>query len=133
MSWNIEYLESESTILITTSGAQDMAAVQQMATEVAELAARFGVTRFLKDDREATLQLSTMEIFDVPKILTELGIPNSSRIAVVIKGSTAQARDFRFFETRSHNEGRHYVRIFTDSKEQALQWVTAKSPSEIRH
>jgi hypothetical protein len=128
VSWKIEHLEPEKTILIETSGAQDISMVRQMTAEVVELALRFGVTRFLKDDREADLQLTTLEIYEIPKILAELGIPRSSRIAVLMNSSSTQRRDFEFFKTRMHNEGMPEARIFVDSKEDALGWLIGKNP-----
>jgi len=130
MSWKIEYLEPHKTISITTLGPQDMSMVMRMTTEVAALAAQYGVTRFLKDDRQTTLQLTTMELFEVPELFSQLGIPRHCRIALVVKSRTPRLEDFHFFKVRMYNAGNPEVEIFVDSIEQAMQWLTTGSPNQ---
>src|SRR6185503_3838484 len=102
MSWEIRYLEREHTVLVKTSGPQDMAMARQMVNEAVDLAARFGAKRFLKDDRDSVLQLTPVEIYGFPNLLLEAGIPRDCRIAVIINAGSLQASDFQFFKTRMY-------------------------------
>lgn len=129
MGWQIEYLEHERTVVIKTSGSQDVVMARQMVIEAADLAARFGAKRFLKDDRDSVLKLTTVEIYGFPRILLEGGIPRDSRIAVIMNAVPSQAADFQFFKTRMYNEGMPDVRIFAGSREQALEWLVEPAPA----
>lgn len=128
MSWQIEYLEHARTVVVKTSGPQDIAMARQMVTEASDLAARFGAKRFLKDDRDSILELTAVEIYGFPRLLLEAGIPRDSRIAVIMNSGSSQAGDFQFFKTRMYNEGVQDVRIFDDSREEALAWLTEPPP-----
>jgi hypothetical protein len=130
MGWQIEYLEHERAVVIKTSGAQDIAMARQMAIEAADLATRFGAKRFLKDDRDSTLELTTVEIYGFPSVLLDAGIPRDSRIAVIMKAGSSQSAEFEFFKTRMYNEGMPDVQIFPGSREQALEWLTQPLPAK---
>jgi hypothetical protein len=101
---------------------------RQMVIEAAELAARFGAKRFLKDDSDSVLKLTTVEIYGFPSVLLDGGIPRDSRIAVITNAIPSQAADFQFFKTRMYNEGMPDVRIFAGSREQALEWLMQPAP-----
>jgi hypothetical protein len=128
MSWQIEYLESARTVVVKTSGLQDIAMARQIVSEAANLAAKFDAKRFLKDDRDSILELTAVEIYGFPKLLLEAGIPRDSRIAVIRNADSSQAADFQFFKTRMYNEGVPDVRIFDDSRERAIAWLTEPPP-----
>jgi hypothetical protein len=130
MGWQIEYFEPKQTVVIKTSGSQDIAMARQMVVEAAHLAAKFGAKRFLKDDRDSVLELSTVEIYWFPQVLLEGGIPRDSRIAVIRNSVPSQAADFEFFKTRMYNEGMPNVRIFGESTEQALEWLAEPTPAK---
>lgn len=130
MGWQIEYLEPERTVVIKTSGSQDIAMARQMVIEAAGLAAKFGAKRFLKDDRDSVLKLTTVEIYGFPRVLLEGGIPRDSRIAVIQNAVPSQAADFQFFKTRMYNEGMPDVRVFAGSREEALEWLTQPAPAK---
>jgi hypothetical protein len=132
VSWQIRFLELERTIVITTSGSQDMEHAQQMATEAVETATKHGAKRFLKDDRNSVLELTTVEIYGIPNLLLKAGIPRDSRVAVLIGSRCAQQADFEFFKSRMYNEGVPDVRIFTDSWGHALAWLTEEEPGKTR-
>ena len=130
MGWQIDYLEDAQTVVIKTSGSQDIAMARQMVVEAADLAAKFGAKRFLKDDRDSVLKLTTVEIYGFPRLLLEGGIPKDSRIAVIKNSVPSQAADFEFFKTRMYNEGMPDVRIFAGSREQALEWLLEPAPAK---
>lgn len=128
MGWQMEYLAHERTVVVKTSGSQDMAMAREMVIEAADLAARFGAKRFLKDDSDSVLELTTVEIYGLPRLLLEGGIPRDSRIAVIMNAASSQAADFQFFKNRMYNEGMPHVRIFAGSRQQALDWLTQPAP-----
>jgi hypothetical protein len=130
MSWQIEYLQHAQTVVIKTSGFQDIAMARQMVVEAADCAAKFGAKRFLKDDSDSVLKLTTVEIYGLPGLLVAGGIPRDSRIAVIKNSVPSQAGDFQFFKTRMYNEGMPHVQIFAGSREQALEWLTEPAPAK---
>jgi len=54
------------------------------------------------DHREAKLNLSVSELFNRPLIATELGVPHSSRIAIIY---STREPEYRFVETVGRNRG----------------------------
>jgi len=80
----------------------------------------------LNDYREAKVKLSTLEIYEAPKIyadifaLSGLSIYNITRALVVAE----DLRDYLFFETVSFNLGQH-AKVFKDITE-AREWLLSK-------
>ena len=80
----------------------------------------------LGDYREATLKLSTFEIYEVPKIFMNTVTPidiseREVKRALVV---TEITEDFRFLETVSANRGQP-ARLFTDVDE-ARTWLLGR-------
>ena len=82
---------------------------------------------FLSDYSDAELSLSTVDIFNLPKLFAEIAVeigfsPYKLKRAVV---PTQKLDDFSFFETVSFNRGQSLAKIFQDVEE-AEKWLTEK-------
>jgi len=80
----------------------------------------------LADYTEAILQLSTLEIYELPQIASEAGASSGIQLhelkrALVVKDDL---NDYQFFETVTINKGQN-AKMFHDI-DQAKQWLFAK-------
>jgi len=81
---------------------------------------------FLSDYRQVRLKLSTMEIFEVPKLMQgefaslNLWVNRLYRAVVAAE----DLKDYQFYETAAINRGQH-LKVFTDIAE-AKKWLSEK-------
>ena len=120
MEWDLSYQPFEKIIYIKTRGRLEINAATQMRNEgVAQIkqhdCKRIQLDHTLLDDSA----LSTMEIFDLPKIYDSLGISRAVKMALVV--TPIMKTKLRFYETVCRNNG-YSVMLFTD-RESALQWL----------
>jgi hypothetical protein len=97
--------------------------VKEILWQSAQIAKEQNCYLFLSDFREATMKLSTLELYEFPKILSEtfasLEIPTHK-----IKRAFVVAKDFKdysFFETVNVNRGYSH-KMFQDISE-AKKWL----------
>jgi len=97
--------------------------VKETLWQSAQIAKEQNCFLFLSDFREATMELSTLELYEFPKILSEtfasLEIPTHK-----IKRAFVVAKDFKdysFFETVNVNRGFNH-KMFQDISE-AKKWL----------
>jgi len=81
---------------------------------------------YFADYREAKLNLSTMDIYEIPKLLSDTFIPYGGSIyklkrAIVI---LKDFEDYRFFENVTLNQGQN-AKLFYDVDE-AKKWLAEK-------
>lgn len=98
---------------------------EQIITRALSTAAKHGYNVFC-DVRKATVKVTLVDWFDMPRTLRIFKNEKTRLIntaVLIYKGE--QEEGYRFYETVSHNLGRH-VRIFLKEKD-ALEWLrTAK-------
>lgn len=126
MSNSVTYNQEDGLIRMELQGKVDKALVKELASRTAILAREHDCFLVLTDAREATTVLSTLEIFELPKliveILSETGVEvNKFKRALVI---SSDIDDFSFFETVSKNRGQN-VSLFRNIDE-ARSWLLAK-------
>ncbi|MHC4624374.1 MAG: hypothetical protein ACYS4W_10795 [Planctomycetota bacterium] len=98
----------------------DSKSVKEYAKEIIGTASKHNCKRFLNDMREAQLDLSTIEIYEIPGFLDAAGLDRTSKRALVV---SRQPEDYRFFENVSINRG-YNVKVFEDMDE-AMNWLRA--------
>lgn len=118
--WTIEVLEPQGIVRTTAEGELDLVLVIRKAVETLE-AAHKGEDNFLIDDRRVKLKLSTLELYELPGVLTGLGLSKRSKVAVVHTVVNASSDDFIFFETVATNLG-FRIRLF-GSIDEAMIWL----------
>ena len=122
MDWEINYLQQEGVVTIKTSGTLvDADENQKMVTEALVVAEKYDATKCLIDDQDLTLEMKTIDIYGLPEILDDLGVPRKYRVAIVVAESARDVEGFKFYETRAFNVGFNH-RLFTDTQT-ALDWL----------
>ncbi|MFC1795063.1 hypothetical protein ACFL3Q_15940 [Planctomycetota bacterium] len=96
----------------------DTPLVKAFTSDVVSLMDKHQCTRILNDLREADLSLSTFEIYDIPRLVTETSLKNWFPKALVV---SKELDDYLFFESVSHNSGQN-VKVFRDIDE-AKSWL----------
>jgi hypothetical protein len=126
MSNSVTYNQEDGFIRMELQGKVDKALVKELASQTARIARKYECYLVLNDAREATSGLSTLEIFDLPRIIVEiltetgLEVHKFKRVLVVSK----DVDDFTFFETVSQNRGQK-VTLFRNFDE-ARSWLLGK-------
>src|ERR1041384_3589741 len=113
MPWTIELLDVPKAVSVRACGPMKLAVIRQIARKPLAEAPSHGVHQFLVDDRDMVPQLSTLELHDLPDMLSRMGLEKRDRAAVVYTKSSPKAEDFRFLETTALNRG-FSIRLFTD-------------------
>ena len=126
MSHTVAYDPEHSIIRLTVQGEITTGVAKEAVADVVNLAKERNCFRILSDFREATLRISTLEIFKLPDLITDVAAAsgldaNRFRRAGVVAGDF---EDFSFFETVSLNK-QHELKYFRDVDE-ALSWLTRK-------
>ncbi len=124
MSHIIRYNPETDIIEITVKGLANQEELKEVFSQGIQLAKEKNCFRFLNDFREANIQMSTMDLYKLPEILSEistpLGIPASKlRRALVI--SPSYTRDATFAEDVAVNRGQHAK--FFHNVEEAKEWL----------
>jgi hypothetical protein len=107
-------------------GKLTLSEAKEIITEITKIAVEKDCYLCLSDYRQATVEMSITEIFDLPRILADIVISfglyagKFRRALVIEQGLT----DFRFFETVTINFGQH-IRLFHDIDE-AKKWLFEK-------
>jgi hypothetical protein len=123
---SVRYDAELGLIAIEIQARIDQGVVKELAHEAARIARQHNCFLVLSDARGAMPGLSTMEIYDLPKVILEIlsatGIPaHKFKRALVVSGDLD---DFRFFEIVSRNRGQN-VTVFHDMDD-ARSWLFGK-------
>ena len=123
MPFSVTYNSPEGLIEMRVRGKLDLPTVQQLALQAAQIAKENDCRRVLSDYREAVLDLSTLQIYDLQNMLADIARTSGLRMesfkrALVVGADLA---DFAFFETVSQNRNQT-VKLFNNI-ELAMQWL----------
>jgi len=80
----------------------------------------------LNDMREAVMKLSTLEIYELPKLMSEASASSGLKMYNIKRAFVAATDldDYKFFETVTANRGQ-YAKLFFDIDE-AKKWLSGK-------
>jgi hypothetical protein len=118
MTFSVHYEPQKDIIESQVIGKLDLEVLTALASEVCRLLLKHDCKLFFNDLRNARHNLSTIEIYLVPEILKEIGLPLSGKRALLV---STDLDDYAFFETTSVNRG-HRVKVFTDP-DLAIDWL----------
>jgi hypothetical protein len=116
MTYQVIYDPQEDYVHARIEGALDLAFVHQYTREIIEQLRTYHCLRFLNDMRQASVTLSTVEIYDLPAWIEEAGMDRSCKRALLV---ASDFDDYVFFETVSRNHG-HLVEVFADSQQTGI-------------
>ena len=123
MSCSVKYDAEADLIVIEIKEVINIPLVRQLSHDVILLAKEHNCFLILNDAREATLSLSTMELYDLPKLIQEIAAESETQVhrfkrALIV---SRDIDDFTFFETVSQNINKN-VTLFRDMDE-ARKWL----------
>jgi hypothetical protein len=130
MDWSVYYLEQDGLVFAKTTSLINWDKNKKLTEEVLSIGRRYGFSRFLIDHRDGTLNLSILEIDDIPKMFKEIGLCPQDKMAILYKPDLSHSSGFVFFQNVSQLASLQ-VKIFTD-KEQALAWLKSESSSNYK-
>lgn len=120
MEWKMHYDENDQIIYTKTSGVLEIKSAEIMRHEGIALAKKHNCHRGLLDHSEIMGdELTTMDIYNLPKKYNELGVPRTFRLALVVPKRFME--NLKFYETVCHNNG-YSMSVFFD-RETALAWL----------
>lgn len=127
MSHTIHYNPEAHIIELQVKGAVNRDKFREIFSQGMQLAKEKKCFLFLNDFREATIEMSTMDLFNLPEVLSSISTPlgiqaNSLRRALVV--GPEYTRDARFAEDVTINRGQH-AKFFHDVEE-AKKWLLGK-------
>jgi hypothetical protein len=127
MAYEVIYDPNKDCVYARIEGDVDLAMAHRYAREIIKQLSAHRCLRLLNDMRHASIQLSTVDIYDLPawieEAAREAGVSRACRRALVV------ARDFseyQFFETVSRNHG-HLLEVFADSESTGIFRDMAKA------
>ncbi|MCC7119568.1 MAG: hypothetical protein IT310_13670 [Anaerolineales bacterium] len=126
MSHTVTYNATLHILEVEVRGQLSLGEAKELIAEIVRTGVENDCFLCLSDYRQMSLNLSTLQIYDVPNIIadtsSQLGVPAQrfKRAIVVAK----DLEDFRFYETVTVNNG-HNVRMFQDFDE-ARTWLLEK-------
>ena len=118
MGFTVQYDRENRCLFGRYTGTMDPGARGEYVQAIVQAGEEYNCKCLLNDMSQAKIDFSTMEIFDLPKVLDCTGIDRSWKRAVIF---STDFDKFRFLETRMINEG-HPVRIFQD-RNAAIRWL----------
>jgi hypothetical protein len=108
-------------ISTTVSGVVTIDEIKKIADEVFKEAKRRDVTKLTNDYRNASLNVSSADIHDLPKHLLNSVEPTNLKSAFVYSVNTSNKPDYDFFDTLCFNSMLIF-KVFTDY-DAAYQWL----------
>ncbi len=119
MPFEIKYDDNTACMMCHMSGKINQQVIDEVLSVLIPQMKKNDCLRILNDLRDAEIDLSTVDIFNLPKMFVKAGIDPLSKRAVVVKAPTD---DLSFFENVFVNQAQ-LVKVFTDYDE-ALKWLT---------
>lgn len=131
MSYTITYNPETGFVEAKVQGTISFNEIKEIYSKYVQTTMENESFLYLGDYREATLVLSTMELYGLPKLLSDLVAPlginvhKLKRAAVIAKGlNYKQLGDYRFYETVTLNRAQ-ITKLFEDIDE-AKKWLSGK-------
>lgn len=126
MTHSVTYNRELGIIETRAQGKLMLSEAKEIISEIAQIALEQNCFLCLSDYRKATIEMSTLQIYDIPRILSDIVIsfglhPGKFKRAIIAKESLI---DYQFFETVTMNIGQN-IRLFQDI-DKAKKWLFEK-------
>ena len=123
MAYSVEYDSTEEIIVATITGKTNLSDFREVLLIIIQLVKQRKCFRILTDLREAKLNASVVEIYNLPGEISELVIEKGLHFHAIKRAFVApkDKGHFDFYETVSRNRS-HNVKLFYDLEE-AKAWM----------
>lgn len=121
VSWAAEYVPDRATVVVNGSGRvcfEDMRGIAKGATDLLQ---KNKASRVLLDCSQAVMDVKLVDVFYLPECYSQIGVPRSARIAMVLPKTEQSSGIYEFHETVCRNRG-YLCRLF-DTQHSAEQWL----------
>ena len=118
MKYKIDYNSVKKYVTADIEGDIELEPLKQFISDSAEVLKKHNCQRILHDLRSASVNMTIIEIDEVPILVTQFGINESLKRALVISDDF---KKYNFFESTSRSK-RQNVKIFTSYSE-AEKWL----------
>jgi hypothetical protein len=126
MAYKVTYNPDEEYVHASIEGDVDLALAQRYAKAIIKQL-RGHNCRLLNDMRQASIKLSTADIYELPAWIEEAcekaGVNHFCKRALLV---SKDFNDYKFYETVSHNHG-HLLEVFADSEKTGIFREIAKA------
>ena len=112
----------DGIVAATVGGRLTCDVAKRTVFEMAEISARHQTDLLLVDLREAKVEASTTDIFELPSHLAGVGLTRRHQVALAV---AQDKRDYDFLELVSANRG-YSIKVFEDL-DKAKSWLTGSS------
>ena len=127
MDWKFTVLEADGIVHAVLCGEFKLALVPSLMFEALTTGRKHRINRYLADVRATTSDISTTQIYLLPRMLEALGLGHGTRVALVISENPEQEENFEFYKTVSLNQGFN-INLFHDP-DTARQWLVGEGAS----
>jgi len=128
MGYTIEYIAEDDIVQVTVIGTFNFDCTLDMTSDVIKQLSNNGSHRLLQDHRQASLEMSTLEIFKLPRVAKAFGLASNTKVALVYD---PEQKDYQFIETTTVNQG-YVLKIFTDIREAKIWLIeTPTGPTKL--
>ncbi|MGE5624845.1 MAG: hypothetical protein ACM3ZT_04780 [Bacillota bacterium] len=121
MSWNIEHSKSENLLRVTATGPVSTEDVHAQAMQSIDIIKREQLPGAVIDYSKAILEMPVVEIFKMPDMFDDLGLPRQTRMAVLLPSDPVNMHKYTFFDDTATNRG-YLVKLFWEQSH-ALNWA----------
>jgi hypothetical protein len=120
MAYQVTYSPDEDCVHARIEGVVNLATARRYAKEIIKRLSAHHCRRLLNDMRNASIKLSTADIYDLPAWIEEaceaVGVTRYSKRALLV---SRDFNDYEFYETVSRNHG-HLLEVFADSEKTGI-------------
>ena len=127
MPHTIHYNPEAHIIEVKVKGVVNRDKFREIFSQGVQIAKEKKCFLFLNDFRKATIKMSTMDLFDLPEVLSSISAPlgiQANRFRRALLVAPEYTRDARFAEDVIINRGQH-AKFFHDVEE-AKKWLLGK-------
>ncbi len=127
MAYKVTYNPDKDCVHARIEGDVDLALAQRYAKEIIQQLRAHHCLRVLNDMRQASIKLSTVDIYELPawieEACEEAGVNRFCKRALLV---SRDFNDYEFFETVSRNHG-HLLEVFADPEKTGIFRDIAKA------
>jgi len=125
MKWQIDYVEDQGIVKAKTTGQMRWEDEKKLGEEVLAAGRENNVNTFLVDKKDASLNLSVLEIDRMPEMFRNLGFDFKDKMAILVRPELMNNSLIKFLRNVCFLNSLQ-IQVFTDPAE-ATAWLKGKN------